>query len=198
MKKSLLILALSMFSFASAQKGTVLVLGNVGCSSENVNSSGNEATQSSFGISSKVGYQFTNNWTVGVQSSLSYVNSVTNSTNGHSNNYGIGAFVRYSKPVNELFTVYTDLGTSLFFGKGTYSNAGMSNFTSKANGLGINVSPGLLINIKKGFGLNFGFGGLGYSSNIVENPNVPNSTQDSKRFDFNFGQAFNVGISKNF
>jgi len=198
MKKTLLILALAMFSFANAQKGTVLVLGNVGFSSEKINSSGNEATQSSFGIFSKVGYQFTDNWTVGVQSSLSFANNVTDSTNGHSNNYGIGAFVRYSKPLSELFTIYTDLGTGFNFDKGTYSNGGLSNFTSKSSGFGINVSPGLLINIKKGYGLNFGVGGLGYSSNKLENSNVLNSVEDSKRFDFNFGQSFNVGISKNF
>ncbi|WP_395048711.1 outer membrane beta-barrel protein [Flavobacterium sp.] len=198
MKKVLLILALAMFSFANAQKGTILVSGNVGFSSEKMNSSGNESTQSSFGIFPKVGYQFADSWTVGVQSSLSFVNNVTDSTNGHSNNYGIGAFVRYSKPVSELFTVYADLGTGFSFGNGSYSNSGTAYVTSKSNGFGINISPALLINIKKGYGLNFGFGGLGYSSSKVENQTIPNSFQNSKIFDFSFGQAFTVGISKNF
>lgn len=197
MKKLLLILALAMFSAANAQKGTVLVSGNLVFSSEKMNSSGNEATQSSFGISPKVGYQFADNWTVGFQSSLSFINNVTDSANGHSANYGIGAFMRYSKPLNELFTVYADFGTGFSFGKGSYSNSGET-VTSNSNGFGVSLNPALLINITKGYGLNFGFGGMGYSSSKVENKTIPNSFQYLKRFDFNFGQAFTVGISKNF
>lgn len=62
MKKTLLIIALAIFGFANAQKGTILVSGNVGYSTMKAESS---VSQNYFSFSPKAGYQFTDNWTVG-------------------------------------------------------------------------------------------------------------------------------------
>ena len=66
MKKVFIILALSIFSFANAQKGTVLVAGSIGFSSVKQTNSKYE----NFNFSPKVGYQFNDNWTVGGEMSI--------------------------------------------------------------------------------------------------------------------------------
>ena len=199
MKKTLVILALTIFSFANAQKGTYLVSGSVGFYSQKVNSSRNHATQNNFGIMPKVGYQFTDYLTVGVQTNASFTKNETDSGNGKSNYYGIGAFVRYSKPLSEIFEVYADLGSGYNFGSGNYTNTNSTTVnTNKSNGFGVSVTPALLLKIKNGFALNFGFGGLGYNSNKVTFENDSNNFQKTKNFEFTFGQTFSAGISKNF
>lgn len=199
MKKILIVLALIVASFANAQKGTYLASGSIGFYSQKVNSSGNHATQNNFGIVPKIGYQFTENWTVGVQASASFTKNETDSGNGKSNYYGIGAFVRYSKPLSEIFEVYADFGSGYNFGSGNYTNTNNTSVnTNKSNGFGISITPALLLKIKNGFGLNFGFGALGYNSNKVTYGNGSNNFQKTKSLDVTFGQSFTAGISKNF
>src|SRR5689334_10974956 len=116
MKKILIVLALALASFANAQKGTYLVLGNIGFNSQKLNFSGNDQTQNVFYISPKIGYQFTENWTAGILTGASFTKSVTDSSVGKSNSYNLGAFVRYSKPLSEIFEVYADLDSGCGFG----------------------------------------------------------------------------------
>ena len=189
-------LALAVFSFANAQKGTILVLGNVGYYSQKTGDSGDAPTQKNFNFSPKVGYQFNDNWTVGGESSISKSKSIYTSGEYKSNNFSVGGFVRYSKPLGTLFSVYADLGTGYQNVEQTHYNGGLDPFlsTTKANGIYVGVTPALLLNINKGFGLNFNIGSLGYSTLN----NTTNNGTDTKNFNFSFGQAFSVGISKNF
>jgi hypothetical protein len=188
MKKILIVLALTVASFANAQKGTYLVSGSVGFNSEKTNSSQNNGTLNVFGIAPKVGYQFTENWTVGVQTSASFTRNETDSGNNDKYNYySIGPFVRYSKPLSEIFEVYADLGSGYSFDDRKYTN-----------GFGVSITPALLLKIKNGFGLNLGFGELGYNSINRGYENYPNSSQKTKSVYFNFGRTFSAGISKNF
>jgi hypothetical protein len=196
MKKVLLILALAVVSFANAQKGTVLVSGNVGYSSQKSGNSGGYPDYTNFNFSPKVGYQFNNNWTVGVESSI--VNSKNTYTIGEykSNGYSVGGFLRYSKPIGGIFSVYADLGTGYHNVKETNYSGGFipSSSVTKANGFYVGVTPAIFLNINKGFGLNFNIGGLGY--NTLNN--TTSNSNDTKSFNFSFGQAISVGISKNF
>lgn len=196
MKKALLILALTMFSFANAQKGTILVLGNVGYESQQTGDSGNQPTLKSFNFSPKVGYQYNDNWTLGVESSIQNAKSTYTSGEYKSNGLSVGGFVRYSKPLGELFSVYADLGSGYHNVEQTQYNVGLDPYlsTTKANGFYVGVTPALLMNISKGFGLNFNLGSLGYSTLN----NTTNNGSDTQKFDFSFGQAFSIGISKNF
>lgn len=66
MKKILVMAALAICSFANAQKGTILVGGNVAYSSETTDYTNSETKSNQFSFSPKVGYQFHENWTVGV------------------------------------------------------------------------------------------------------------------------------------
>ena len=197
MKKSLLILAIAMFSFANAQKGTVLVLGNVGYYSRKSDVSlGGSPKQKSFNFSPKVGYQYNDNWTVGVEASIGNAqDTYYPSMEYKSNDFSIGGFLRYSKPLGGIFSAYADLGTGYHNTNQFQYNGGINPSPSTLNGNGfyIGVTPSLLLDISRGFGLNFNLGSIGYST-----LDYSNSGYETQNFNFRFGQAFNVGISRNF
>jgi hypothetical protein len=195
MKKLLLILALAMFSFANAQKGTILVSGNVGYYSEKSGNSGIQPSQNNFNFSPKVGYQYNDNWTAGVESTISNAKSTYTSGEYKSNNFSVGGFLRYSKPLGGIFSVYADLGAGYHDVKQTQYNGGSNPYTSlsKGNGFYIGITPALFLSISKGFGLNFNLGSIGYGTLNYNNP-----ANDIQNFNFSFGQAVSVGISKNF
>lgn len=196
MKKLVLLIALITFSFANAQKGTILVLGNIGFYSQKNGDLGNTSTQKTFFFSPKVGYQYNDNWTVGVELSNANSKQTYTSSEFKSNNFSVGGFLRYAKPLGGIFSAYVDFGTGFQNVEQTQYNSGTNPFltTTKANGIYVGVTPALLLNISKGFCLNFNIGSLGYNYLI----NKTNNGTDAKNFNFNFGQAFGVGISKNF
>lgn len=200
MKKMLLILALATISFANAQKGTVLVGGNIGYSSEKIDRKFEEMKSNLFSFSPKVGYQFHDNWTVGAEfglssskSLLSLPNNATEEVESKHNTLKVGAFVRYTVPLSETFSVFADLGVGFQNQKDKNYTNGLLVSPSKAEGVYAGITPSLFINMKKGFGLNFSIGGLGY-----ETLSFDTSDTDVRRFYFNFGKTINIGVSKNF
>ena len=174
MRKLLVAIALLVATISNAQKGSMLLGGNVGFTSEKIGDSKSE----NFEFSPKVGYQFADNWTAGVEGSV-----MTFKTTGldKSEKYKVGGFVRYSTPLSELFAVYADLGAG-------YQNASLNN----AKGMYASLTPALFINMKRGFGLNFSIGGINYDN--LDGKNDPRE----ERLGFDFGKTFNIGISKNF
>jgi opacity protein-like surface antigen len=192
MKKMLLILALATFSFANAQKGTILVGGNIGYSSENIDRPLAEVKTNTFEFSPKVGYQFHDNWTVGTEFMIQSSKTNNGGGEGKFNAYKYGAFVRYSVALSETFSVFADLGAG-FQNQKTKTDDGTITTTQKADGIYTGITPALFINMKKGFGLNFSIGGLGYETLSYDASNT-----DVSKFYFNFGKTVNIGVSKNF
>ncbi|BDU24622.1 MULTISPECIES: outer membrane beta-barrel protein [unclassified Flavobacterium] len=193
MKKILVMAALAICSFANAQKGTILVGGNIGYTSEKTEFANSERTVNEFSFSPKVGYQFHENWTVGGEFTVSSSNDDDGVTEEKNNGFKLGAFVRYTMPLSQTFSVFADMGAG--FQNAKYKEYGPGNAfaKSKADGMYVGVTPALFINMQKGFGLNFSIGGLGY-----ETLSYDNNGPDVNKFYFNFGQTFNIGISKNF
>lgn len=190
MKKIMLMLALVVTGMANAQEGTILVGGNIGYSSDKMG----DNKGSSFEFSPTVGYQFNDNMTVGLQSSI--LNSTSNSASGENKNNGlkIGAFYRYSKPLSELFSVFADVSAGYQATKTENTIVGLPTVSVKYNGFYAGVTPALFINMKNSFGLNFSIGGINYGS--LTSDTTISTTLSS--FDFNFGKTVNIGISKNF
>jgi hypothetical protein len=193
MKKMLLILALATVSFANAQKGTILVGGNIGYSSQKIDRPISEAKTNTFEFSPKVGYQFHDNWTVGAEFTIQSTKVNNGGGEGKSNDYKYGIFVRYTVPLSETFSVFADLGAGFQNQKDKDYEDGALVSESKADGFYGGITPALFINMKKGFGLNFSIGGLGY-----ETLNFDSTDTDVRRFYFNFGKTVTIGISKNF
>lgn len=203
MKKLFLMVALATFGFANAQKGTILVAGNISYVSGKTSFTDSENTNNYFVFAPKVGYQFTDKWTVGIEGTVASqktennndLNPVANTEN-KANAFRVGAFARYTIPLNETFAAFADMGVGYQSRKEdqTFFNGFFSTSTSaKASGFYVGVTPALFINMKKGFGLNFGIGGIGY-----ETLNYDDNGGDNSQFAITFGQSFNVGISKNF
>lgn len=194
MKKVLIVFALMAFSFSNAQKGSILVSGSVNYTST---SSGN--TQSTdykfFSFSPRVGYQFADSWTVGIESSLSQTKYTVDNTNYENkvNNYSVGSFLRYSKSLTDVFSLFADLGLGIQNRKESLSTESVSFPDVKANGFYANIQPLLHLKVKNNFGLNFGLGGISYNS-----LDYKESGEKVNNFNINFGQAFTVGIQKNF
>ena len=196
MKKLLLILVSAVFSFANAQKGTILVSGNVSYNSQKSGDLASSPQIKNFNFAPKVGYQYNDNWTLGVESSInSYKYGYENSQELNNNRFSLGGFLRYSKPLSEIFTAYADFGGGYQYLKYWNVSGDTSTLsTTKENGYYIGITPAIYLNLKKNFGLNFNIGGLRYDTLN----NTTNNGTDTKSFNFSFGQAFSVGISKNF
>lgn len=125
-----------------------------------------------------MGYQFTDNWTAGVEGS---VMNVKTAGLEKTERYRIGGFVRYTTPLSETFSFFTDLGAGY-----------QTNSVNDAKGMYVNMTPALFINMKRGFGLNFSIGGVNY-----DNIDGKNDLRQ-ERFGFDFGKTFKIGVSKNF
>lgn len=196
MKKNLVIAALAMFSFANAQKGSILVMGSVGYTTQKSGHNDLANKYSYFSFLPKVGYQFHENWTVGLEGGFSTVEDKTSTVyKSKTNAFSLGGFLRYSKPLNQTFSAYADLGLGYQNSKVTSRN-GLFNTTNKGDGFYVGVTPAIFINVHKGLGLNFNIGGLNYGSMNFNGDN--GNSNDRSTFDFTFGKAFSVGISKNF
>lgn len=185
--KKLILLATVVFGLTTmnAQKNSILVGGNVGYNHSKVEQYGNSQELDSYSITPYVGYQFTDHWTVAANGSFS------KDDKGNYNNKGtkIGGFVRYNVPFNDTFALNLDAGA----GWQRYTYYSNTSNEYKANGYYIGFTPSLFINFKNSFGLNFSIGGIEYNDLKVKDTNLKGNS-----LDITFGNAFNIGISKNF
>jgi len=191
MKKMLLasLLMSGLAISAHAQQGSTLVYGNIGFTTNKnggapLSAAPNSGGNGSFVFAPGIGYQFTNNWTLGVQGGYNY--------NDYSSyllkSYSVGVFGRYTQPLSNIFSFYGQLNLSYIGDK--QQAPGISN---KYSGFYAGVTPNIAINVKNGFALNFGFGGLEYSS-----LKLSGGSNTGSSLGFTFGQQVNVGVSKNF
>lgn len=207
MKKVLVIAALAFVSFANAQKkGSILLAGNIGFSTEKITAASDDETKTNeFSFSPRVGYQFNDNWTVGISGSVRSKKVETTTDEGplfgnvtsedKDNNFAVGPFVRYSRSLTETFGFFADLDAGYQTEKSTF-NTGFPDAEDsevKGNGVYARITPAIFINVKNYFGLNVSFGGLGFDS-----LNYDDNGGDRSNFGLNFGETINIGISKNF
>lgn len=225
MKKLILaLLAVSSLGVANAQKNSVLVYGNVGLATEKTdNGGGSEHRDFDWNVNPGVGYQFTNNITIGVHGGIwSMFHEERNSPSPltwnrdatETREWQAGVFLRYTKPVNNWISVFTQLDLSYVSGQDvSEAETRAVDFVNNRvvetliygydyyNGFQGTITPMVAIFVHDGMALNFGIGGLGYRTISYDTPKSPtpvNSTIDQSGFFFNWGSQFNVGISKNF
>ncbi len=193
-------LALGMTSFAFAQKGSILVGGDLGFNFSN--NKNTEVKTNSVDFNPMVGYQFTDNWTAGVLGVSSFgktedVNGSVTST-AKNNTFGGGLFVRYSKPLSSIFNLYFQAeGTTSVTKSETETKTGSSSFTTKnddINNFGVKLYPAVFVNLKDNCGLNFNFGGVNFNSSKVDADGAKAITNTG----LTFGKTVNIGITKNF
>lgn len=224
-KLTLLLLAVAFVATASAQKNSILKYGNAGISTHNKDF-GNGFEESSFNwhINPGVGYQFTDNITVGAQGGIWSQFDQNRSSNGlgtqwnrtavEQREWQAGAFFRYSKQLGKIFNIFTHVDLSYVSGQDITENETRAvDFTSNRvletviynydyyNGFQAFVTPAVAANVYKGFALTFSFGGLGYRTTSYDTPKAPaplNNTIDENNFVFSFGKQASFGIQYNF
>lgn len=190
MKKVFIIVALAFVSLANAQKGSILLAGNVGYSSKNTGDDKSDY----FEFSPKVGYQFSDNATVGLE--IGYGSSTKSDKFGsvieehNEKNFKLGAFLRYAQPLAGVFSIFGDLGVGMQTAKVTEN---VPAYKAEGDGFYIGLVPAIGVNMKKGFCLNFSIGGLTYDSMKFDGASDATNT-----FAFTFGKQASIGISKNF
>jgi hypothetical protein len=166
---------------AFAQKGSILLYGNIEGSRNSTNGTLNN---SSFNFNPGIGYQFDDNFTAGLN--LNYETMDPNSTTTNSM-FTAGPFVRYSKMVTPLFSAFGQLDAN--FGTGT-NKVGTTSADYGVTNIGF--TPAISMHIKKGLCLNFNVGGINLNST------KPQGGVSSSDFGYNFGRSIVIGLSKNF
>jgi hypothetical protein len=188
MKKIILsVIILTGFIFSSkAQTGSILLYGNVGIASSNSSNNGTSFKQTGSSLNLGLGYQFNSNWTGGLNIQYTYENS-----NEVFQQYTIGPFIRYAKPISSIFSIYGQFQAGY-----SHDSFSPNPANEKINGFNAQLFPAVFINIKNGFGLNFNFGGIEYNSSNQKDD--AGNSASGKSFSFTLGQGANFGISKNF
>lgn len=194
MRKLLLtILAAGSIAAANAQSaGSILGYGDVGFGTSKDSS---KATNTNFNINLGVGYAFTTNWAAGIQGGFGSTTYKMDANNKSSvNDFHIGVFGRYTKPLSNVFAVYgqLDAGYMSSMPKDTYGGVTVNG--DKTNGFMVGITPAVQVAVGNWFNLNFSFGGLSYTS--TKSSAAGANTVSS--FNLNFGQTANIGISKYF
>lgn len=187
MKKVLLaaFTLLSLTQATSAQQQSILAAGSIGIATAKSPSSPNDNKQTNFSFNPTLGYQFTNHWTAGIVADLqNSKNTNSNNTVTKNSNFGAGPFVRYTKSLSDIFSLFGQLQGA--FGTNKFNGIKTGSYTT------VNAFPAIFVNVKNGFGLNFNIGGISYNSY------KPTGGSANTGFNVTFGQSANIGISKNF
>lgn len=200
--KKLVLFAAVVFGLSTmnAQKNSILLGGNVGYNHTENKFGGNSGKQKldTYEWAPYLGYQFTDHLTIGAKVAFTKADMDSKALqdfgliDGDTKTSKIGGFIRYSQPLSETFAVYADLGAGWKEEK-TKGYDAYAKYENKADGFYIGFNPALFINFKNNFGLNFSIGGVEYN-HLKEK----GSKNKSNGVDVTFGNAFNIGISKNF
>ncbi|MGC4102525.1 outer membrane beta-barrel protein [Ferruginibacter sp.] len=173
----------------NAQKGSVLLYGNLAVKSDK---DASNSKSSSYSVTPGIGYQFADEWTAGINLGINGSKDEIGTSGNYNKTSGFlaGPFVRYTKSLGSIFSIF---GHANF----NYSSTKYKPFvgtSTTVNGFDINLFPAVGVNVSNGFALNFGFGGIDYTTAKAD----VSGANSSSSFSLTFGQQVNVGISKNF
>ncbi len=202
MKKIILavVVLVSLTKVASAQKGSILLYGNVGFSaaSDSFNAKSNAYT-----FNPGIGIQLSDNWTAGLNIAFGGTRQDATTTGVPTGNYNttsffnIGPFLRYAWSISPVFSVYGQAEINYLSGNSTPYLTDETKYT----GFGANLFPAIGINIKNGYAINLSFGGLSYQGKSYKGESISNNpylSGSTSQFAVTLGQGATFGISKNF
>lgn len=179
--KKLLFLLLIIFvsvSFAQAQKKSILVTGSAYFTQQRYEVGGKNIN---WGISPGIGYGISKDLTLGIN--LGYGQS-RQSYNAQTSNFSIQPFLRYTRPLSSIFSLYGEVESGLRHYTG-------SNVRDQTEFI-FSFTPAIEMNLKNNFALNFSLGGFNYTRG------KSHGSSTYSLVDFNFGSGVSIGISKRF
>ncbi len=191
MKKTILFILALIFctqSFAQSQ-AQILIYGNLNGSFEKT-----EWGQKNYwlNINPGAGYHISDRIAVGIQGKYGTNGSQDTGIivlKSSQSNWSVGPFVRYTRPLGEVFFIFgqLDLGYGMQ-GMGKVNGVKIPNMETME--LSANFYPSVGLNIHEGLALNFAFGGLNYKYRKTES--VPSGSHQAN---LNFGSAIQIGFS---
>lgn len=198
MKKLIVMAAVALFGtqVAKAQfsKGDVILGGNlnVTTTSQKVKDTDNKTTNTSFGISPKVGVALNPNWVIGVFARSEFSNFKNAAdVKTKTTNITPGVFVRNYHMIGESkFAFFAEANAGYHFGTDKTDDTK----TAKYNGFSVRVLPGITYFVNKHFMLEGAFGGLSYAYDQKKAEPTGVKTNTST-FNFDFPKEFQVGVN---
>ncbi len=206
MKKKIVMLALVAGAFvqqANAQKGGILLYGDFNFTSQTNKveqdfgggtiSYKNKSTSGTFAPG--IGYGVTENIIVGLNIGItSQTVKPDGGDKSTSSMFAAGPFVRYTKKLGGIFSVYGQANLSYVGGKETVED-GYFTYDTKLSGVDFNITPNFGADLGKGWGLDFGFGSIGFSS-ITNKIDDADSKSTTSGFELDLsGSSVRVGVS---
>ncbi len=211
MKKLILaFIAVGSMATAQAQKaGSILLYGTAGINTsrtiDDVPTSigtDNETRVSFWNYSPGIGFQFNKNWTVGA--AFSYANfRVRRNANLNidditsQNEFVVGPFLRYTTPFSRTFFAFHQLDLNYIGGRNKTELTGTPDVIDRYNGFQASLTPAFGVNVTRCIALNFGIGGIGYRTTVLDYEDATLGEQRANNFFVSFGQQFHWGISAN-
>lgn len=171
---------------ANAQKGSVLLYGNVGLGTSKAEPS--DIKQTNFSLNPGIGYQFNNNWTIGVAGGISTGKSESGTIANKYNSFVAGPFLRYTKTLSPTFFFFSQLDAQY---SSSTSKPALSAET-KYTGFTVGITPAIGAKVYKGMALNFSLGSIAYSTQKLKG-----SPNKNSGFSVGFGNQANMGVSVN-
>ncbi|RBL93722.1 outer membrane beta-barrel protein [Chitinophaga flava] len=198
MKKLIVMAAVALFGtqVAKAQlsKGDVILGGNVNVSTTSAKVKGTDAkeTNTTFGISPKVGYALNSNWVIGVFANSQFgTEKAVSGVKTKTLEITPGIFARnYHMIGQSKFAFFAEANAGYGFGNTKVGDTK----TETINGFNVNVLPGITYFVTKHFMIEGAFGGLGYTYAQHKNEATGVKTNVSN-FDFNFTKQLNLGVN---
>lgn len=195
MKKATLALLLAgIAASATAQEKSIFVFGNIGGLNAQSENSAFKVVSNTFAATPGIGYQFTPNWTLGIEGLFDYSTTYTTPSAGNKRStmgLGGGVFSRYTLSLTNIFYFYTQ-GDLLYSSRKAYDSSGSAVPNSTSERIELKIIPGIGLNIKHGFALNFGFGSI-----AVHRASNPGGNK-TYGIGYNLTNAFSFGLTKNF
>lgn len=204
---------------ASAQKGGILLGGNFGVNTVSHDyideiGSGIKLTltdKTVTGVFSPVlGYGITDNLIIGLEIGVTSIKETEeeydfildeiNKIEVITTSLNAGPFVRYTKSLGDVFSVYGQGVISIISGKSETKYPGVADkYIEKLSGFGARVFPAVSANIGSGWAINFSFGNLSFTSTKTE-PDDKDEKWEHKysTLDISFNPQANIGVSKTF
>ncbi len=206
--------AIAIATTVNAQKGGILLGGSIGVNSSNstdeyedeYGDTYEEATRTmSVNFSPAIGYNISDKFMAGlwfdiVSGKTTYEETGDPDAESKSMGVGIGPFVRFTKNMGDIFSLYGQANIGFRFGHSTFDDGGGGDEEkTTSGGFVFNLFPAIGVNCGSGWALNFSFGGLGFDS-MVSQPDDSDSdaTYTDSHFNFGFNPQLNAGVSKTF
>jgi hypothetical protein len=189
---TLLVVCLPLLTFAQIQQGRSFLSGGIGFNSNSPDNPQPGSTKqfTRFDVNAMYGFMVGDTWAIGVTPSFSVqTQTFADDTKNHSNNFGIGPFVRKYFSLNDKF--YFHLDASYVFNQQkdfTESSTGNGPETKSTSNI-IALTPGASYFITDKVALQAMLGKLSFSK-------LSNSGNKSSAFDANFSiSSFSLGAA---